>query len=381
MSSDLASVASVSASASESASSTPIVPDAPPVDPIFAHVVVVHARTILAEQRGTSVTLLIGALSKLVQTGKLELTGDADPGETLMEIIKNESTNLLDLRAETFPTNFPDHESFKSRLRPLHMRQVSNCLKHLQALKIACSLPGTINTPILPFSLIIEDDALFTAEVERQLRDVVKSIPEDADIVFISLPTPVQSQGEAPKPFLPIDGLFNGDLPACDAYIVRTSAAEKLSSSFLPIRLHTPAHLRYMISSLGLRAYVSTSNIFVDGSKIGIFPSSIEVNNILLWNPSYCRLLDTTSSPNITNDELKQALEMESKTQTFGKHPDVLALRSRCMARMGMFKEAKELAEQAMQGFEQGAALFNDNSIFLRNYMNIYVNLQEDTSS
>jgi len=375
MSSDLA-----SSSSSLSSSQPPIDPDALPIDPIFAHVVVVHARNILAEQRGTSVSLLIGALSKLVQTGKLELTGDADPGETLVEILKRENTNLVDLRAETFPTNFPDHESFKSRIKNLNTRQVSNCLKHLQALKIACSVPPGTNTQRpLPFSLIIEDDALFTAEVERQLRDVVKSIPEDADIVFVSLPTPVQTTPI--KPFIPIDGLFNGDLPTCDAYILRTGAAEKLSSSFLPIRLHTPSHLRYMISALGLRAYVSTSNIFVDGSKIGIFPSSIEVNNVLLWNTPYCRLLDATSSPNLTNDELKQALETESKTQTFSKHPDVLALRSRCMARMGMFKEAKDLAEEAMQGFEQGAALFNDNSIFLRNYMNIYGNLQEDTSS
>jgi len=356
--------------------------DAPPlIDPIFAHVVVVHARNILAVQRGTSVSLLIGALSKLVQTGKLELTGDADPGEPLVEIIKNENTKLVDLRTETFPRTLPDHESFKSRLKPLHTRQVSNCLKHLQALKIAHSIPNTDDIHPLPFSLIVEDDALFTADVELQLRAVVKTMPGDADIVFISLPTPIQTKSESPKAFIPIDGLFNGDLPACDAYIVRTSAAEKLSSSFLPIRLHTPSHLRYMISELGLHAYVSTSNIFIDGSKIGVFPSSIDVNNVLLWNTPYCRLLDAASSPNVTNDELKQALDIESKTQSFSKHPDVLALRSRCMARMGMFKEAKELAEQAMQGFEQGAALFNDNSIFLRNYMNIYGNLQEDESS
>jgi hypothetical protein len=133
-----------------------------------------------------------------------------------------------------------------------------------------------------------------------------------------------------------------------------------------------------MISSLSLRAYVATANIFVDGSKIGIFPSSIEVNNILLWNPPYCRLLEAVSSSQTSEEELKKAIDTENKTQSFGNHPDVLALRSRCAAHLGKFKDAKDLAEQAMQGFEQGGTMFNDNSIFLRNYMNLYGNIQED---
>jgi GR25 family glycosyltransferase involved in LPS biosynthesis len=342
-----------------------------PTDPIFAHTILVHARNILGEQRGTSVMLLINTLGKLTESTKLEVTGDADPNDELVQIIKNEGTKILDLRPETFP-NICDN-LFRSRLKPLHTRQISNALKHLQALKI---ISKTTNT--LPFSLIIEDDALFTAEVETQLREVVKIIPDDADIVFVSLPTPIQSEKEPRKAFVSIDGLFNQDLPSCDSYIIRNSVTEKICNAYLPIRLHTPSHLRYLIAALGLRAYVATSNIFVDGSKIGIFPSSIDINNVLLWNPPYCRLLDAASSPQLSDEDLKKAMQTEKETQSFSKHPDVLALRSRCAARLGNFKEAKELAEQAMEGFEQGGALFNDSSLFLRNYMSLFGNLQEE---
>jgi tetratricopeptide (TPR) repeat protein len=257
----------------------------------------------------------------------------------------------------------------------MNVRQVSNVFKHRAALEQAGG--GASSSAGAPrFALIVEDDALFVKSIPELIERVVAAAPADADIIMASLPSPPAPDGGIG--FVELEKFFKSP-PACDGYLVTPSAAAALAAALLPIRMPTPMQLHYTARSLGLRMYVSTHNLFVDGSKIGTAVSSIVVNNLLIWNQAYCKLMDALAenekAASGASADVEAALAA-SKDAPFGGHPDAIALRARVLVSLGRIDEAKACYEEAMTAYEKGNAVFGISSGFLRGYMDMYRHLQ-----
>eukprot|EP00798_Chlamydomonas_sp_ICE-L_P009569 gene9569-12156_t len=283
--------------------------------PIIQSVMLVHAPNLLRKTRAASVQLLFTALGLLSTNNTIEMIDDHDPTEQLKRILLTCKDQYVDINSNNIPENF---RSFT---------------------------PPAINL--------------------RQ------EAPADANVVFISLPSPPTKDLSFPA----LDTLFRTP-PACDAYLVTPKAAEAMARAMLPVRLPTPIHLHYVANTLGLRMYVSSHNVFVDGSKIGAAVSTIQSNNLLIWNQPFCKLFDARKNSegkpealNAAINEFVLSLSSSPNGAQFTAHPDVWAMHARCLGSLGKHEEARVLYEKAFAAYVEGEAILDISSGFLREYM------------
>jgi hypothetical protein len=275
--------------------------------------------------------------------------------------------------AELDPKKVPD-APMMALSTPLHVRAISNALKHREALQAIAK--GYESSSGQRFALVVEDDALF---IEAQMMDVVKRAvahaPENADIIFLGLPSkrPVPPVVDANSMEFDdvIDMVSTEVLPACDSYLVACSAADRIASGFLPIRFGTNVQWTFLVrTGIVRKAYIAVPNAFVDGSKLGVFTSSIATNNLLIWNQGYCQLMTMMMQGDVSGFE---ALWNE-QTAMMQNHPDALVLLADFYARTGRAEEARDTYDKALKRFEAEGCVVNNTSEFMKRYMSSYQN-------
>jgi hypothetical protein len=176
-----------------------------------------------------------------------------------------------------------------------------------------------------------------------------------------------------------------GVLPACDSYLVSRAAASRLAAAFLPVRVAAHVHLTYLFRALDLNVRLAVPNVFVDGSKLGFFPSSLDPNNRLLWNQPYCKLeafvRQHASRPSVNpTAELERDREFQllCDAQPFKDHPDVLGMRARFLAACGRTADAEVAFAAALQGYDRHGCVVDAQSELLREYLRLYARMQGD---
>ena len=289
---------------------------------------------------------------------------------------KNATASLIDLD----PKNMED-EGLRSAVAPMQIRSLSNAMKHYQALLDGASCAAGVDDK-KGWSLILEDDAVFNAEaLTDSLRKTMENAPEDADIIFLGLPSRRNKQPEAeqqqqqqqqPEFDDANDIVKTQVLPACDSYLVSAAAIERVADAFLPIRFMTNIHLSWLIRNKGLRAYVAVPNVFVDGSKLGSFVSTLNPNNQLVWNQAYCVL-----SLHLERKQLDEFGALwESQADIFKSHPDALVLLADWHAASDRPSDAERVYGQALATYEANKCIVGSQSRFMQRYMKTYGKLQ-----
>ena len=257
----------------------------------------------LAQTRSVSLKLMDERIAPMSRLGIVMRVLDDEPEAITVD-------RLAGL-ADTDPSHVDD-ATFRPLVRNMHIRQLSNTLKHAAALKAVAkdsmggedddgkgkgNNKGKGKTGAHRFSLVVEDDALFGQNIASTLRGACTLAPQDAGIVFLGLPSPVSAPTqEGVSVFDDAVERFQV-LPACDSYLVTPAAAAALSEHMHPVRFPTNVQLTYAIRRAGIRAYLAVPNVFVDGSKLGVFACSLDPNNKLVWNQSFCKLDALVRSP------------------------------------------------------------------------------------
>lgn len=294
---------------------------------------------------------------------------------------------LVDMSQESLK-EYPD---LSNTPRSMHINQLSCAMKHLSALEKIASQAAT--TEEKRFYIVLEDDCLFGEEAHlcERLNDIFVNLPTDFDMMFLGLPSPqtdaVDNEriivvndklkyhrlSKVPSMMMPI-------LPCCDSYMLTPSAAERLLQFSRPIRLPANLQLTWSIRKASLNVYASMPNVFVDGSKIGVYVSQIDPNNRLLWNEQFLKLESLVNNVDqiVTSQEnLKAAQDFIDKLQ-FKTHPDILRLIGKLQMRMGNAVEARVIFDQVYRVYTTENCVLNSSSQFLRDYMTVFGKLQSD---
>lgn len=309
---------------------------------------------------------------------KLETLLKSDPGFSVVRISANDPADIATLAAGTVDTRAdggPDVlDAFRELIRPLHANQLSNALKHLAALRIISETGADDEEHV-----VVEDDVLFHEDVATMLREVVAARPAEADALFLGLPNTRSGTPDAIV-FDPLSAVFKM-LPCCDSYLIRKAAAAKLAGAYLPIRLPANLQLSHLCAKLGVRVFLSSPNVFVDGSKIGVFTSSIESNNSLTWNPEYVRLRallpPDVALPAMTIEQ-QAAFQSGLDAIHFRAHPDIRHLAARYFTMVGRYDDARREYEQAFETFVADGCVFGPNCRFMKDYVSIFRHVQPD---
>lgn len=258
---------------------------------------------------------------------------------------------------------------FKTLLQDMKVRQLSNALKHAAAMQHIAALP---NYSDASWHMILEDDAMVSDP--SRLLAACASAPADADMLFFGLPTMLPHPVGGAIRYDLLDGIKL--LPACEAYAVRLRTARFLAPCVLPIRFRTEIHLSWLIATTKTRTYLTSPNLSLDGSKMGVYVSTIENNNTLRFNADYMKLAEAMDK--VPTDDEMDEIVVRVQEMPFGAHPDVQVLLGRRLAAAGRHAAARDVFKRALEVYTSEGGVVGMESLFMGVYMDLFKYSQDD---
>jgi hypothetical protein len=257
--------------------------------------------------------------------------------------------------------------AFNPFMRNLHVNQLSNALKHFKAIQLAASSDdGTL-------SIIIEDDIVYNENIADSLFNALTNVPTEYDLMFLGLPSSRDVENNAT--YQKVSDVFQL-IPACDSYHITKGAAQKMAEMYAPIKFANNIQLTYAIIKNSMRAFLAVPNVFIDGSKLGLYFSSLEVNNRLIFNQEYVKLARMVSEKAEFSEEDVEAINAEFRNVKLKTNPEFYYLKAIYETKRHNFEYAKAIYAYAFDIYENNGGLINNQSTFLRDYMRVFKDLQ-----
>lgn len=284
----------------------------------------------------------------------LEDSPDSINIEKIKSVVKLEKTKTNDI--------------FDHLLRNIHIKQLSNTMKHLRAYE-------EIEKSEDEFSLIVEDDVVYSENVSEKLSEIMdsmKNMNSDWNIMYTGMPQP--SGAVIESNIINVKQLFK-ILPVCDSYFVNKKNVSTLIEKFKPIKFCTNIHLSYIMTHCDVHQYMCVPNIFVDGSKYGIFLSSLETNNKLFLNPEYNKLALIVNKNELESGD-RDEIENIIKTSQFSNHPDFMYQAALYEIKTKNYSKALSIFETIYNMYIKNESILNNESEFLYKYCNLYAHFQ-----
>jgi hypothetical protein len=252
---------------------------------------------------------------------------------------------------------------FDGMVKNLHVKQVSQVLKHYKAYQLFAKSSAD-------WLLVIEDDTLTSQGVADILNKLMNnsSLQAEFDIINLSCPIPMTIANSEGLHEITQHFRFT---PTVDAYLVKKEAAIKLAESYIPVHFAQTTQLSFVADKLGLKIGMHVPNLFVNGSKLGVYLSSLEVNNRLFMNTDYNKMFSIMTKPVITDEDMKEVMNILSQT-SFKDHPDFQYQLAILHMRRGEYAKSKELMEKVYNIYTENDCILNSESEFLLNYTRIF---------
>lgn len=216
--------------------------------------------------------------------------------------------------------------------------------------------------------LVLEDDNVMLNEHINNVKDFIKNkdtIMEDYDIGLIGLSV------QELDPLKLVNYRLTGNpniIASKSAYMITGKFAKKLYENFNIHNYSMRVQLsKYIYDNVSVKIGIINKHIFIEGSKIGVLPSSFNKNNLLIFNPDYINLLKLMNN----NGNIKEAESIFEKLKTLNS-VDAYHL-------MGIFYHKSNMNDRAFEYFETTFQLLKDqkgyigkDSEILNNCINIY---------
>ena len=247
---------------------------------------------------------------------------------------------------------------------------ISNCLKHMDALNQISKTSGEDD-----INIIIEDDVVFDDTMEVKLMEFVKYDKQPYDIIFFGMPG--QKGEKMSSDFVEVVEIpaSVNVLPCCDSYFITKKCAKTLAKAYIPLKFPNNIQLSYLIAKNSLKVGKTFPNIMADGSKIGVTPSSISPNNILIFNSTYKEIYKTIEKTDPTHEDIEYVKKM-FKENELKNTPDFLFLEGLFNMRIKKYLEAKSLFDKAITLYEDGLSPLSNQSAIIHNYIDLCKHVQ-----
>jgi len=294
-----------------------------------------------------------------------------NPKKVKVEVITSydpETVDIQEARSKISNDPYPeDHNPiYKKLVRPMNIPLLSNLYKHMEALQ-RISKGNEEDT-----YLVLEDDVMFSMNLPKQINSILDNLKNkeiEWEIVFLGQPSMNQLDTNT---ISFTDIAKDCILPCCESYLVHKRSASRLVENLIPYRFTTNIQLSYVIDRFQMKAFKIFPNIVGDGSKMGNYVSSINPNNVLIFNQIYKEVyMIIENSGQMTEDDFNKALTI-LKTNTHTENPDILHLEGLLYKSRGNYDKAKEIFAKALENVKKNHGVLNNNSLFLRNYIDLY---------
>lgn len=257
-------------------------------------------------------------------------------------------------------------EFYNKAIKNLHIFQLSNVLKHYEALKLISEKSKN------EIYLVLEDDILYEDRVLLNL-DRILHKNDYGDILFLGLPSNTKDKNTSHK-YQNSKELYRV-LPYTDSYLITPECAKKLYDNFLPIKWIGNVQLSYILEKLNIQPKIVVPNIFIDGSKYGMFLSTLNANNQLLFNNDYMNGITILAKDNYSSDDKEKNDKLFEESQ-ISQNPDFMHLHAKYLIKIKKYKKARDVFEKAIKIYEMNNNIINQESLFLKDYIRLYKYIQ-----
>ncbi len=262
-------------------------------------------------------------------------------------------------------------EMYNQLLKNMHVNQLSNTLKHMKAISLIAK-----NSNDNEFNLVLEDDILYEDKVCASLEKFFGYLPKSYDVVFLGYPTVDEAHDPSKYAFQETQKLFKV-LPFCDSYLISRLAAKALSANYAPVKFCNNVQMSYVCSKIGINTVQSIPNIFIDGTKYGLFLSKLSPNNPLIFNGDYTKLRNIVVKDEFTEQDHNVVNELLVKSPI--KHnPDFIHMECIYHMKCKNYDKARERYDIAYKTYVSNGCMVTNESVFLKDFIRCHRFIQHD---
>jgi len=286
--------------------------------------------------------------------------------------ISSPSSNNVENNIEDYNkrVNYEQDEGdkcFNHLISVLNAQQISNIEKQRKALQLISEQDGDLN-------LILEDDVLISNEYISNIKELFESFANDElldwDILLSCISCGNNNVGgklnvQESRQYLTL-------LKNKSSYFIKPNTAKMLYDFFNVFKYTFKNGLSKFIATNDIRVFLVNKILFIEGSKIGIFPSSTNIENFLFQNNEYVEMSNIVrNDPSNISDDMIVRAETLYDTVKHLPGPDITYIMGILYYKTKQFSKAKQFMTDACHRLKKEKGLVSKSSIILNNAINI----------
>lgn len=233
--------------------------------------------TYFVDSREKNIESLKALLSDIAD---ISVISDFDPSEL--------SNNFIQSIVNYAIVDKPELGVYNQFRRSLHINNVSNSMKHIQAFRDIVREGEDENV----MYLVLEDDAIPALINSEMVAELTKMVIDEAD------KTRKHDVVSIAAPYTTGPSLMHEYQVFTTAYLVTSfQSAFTLMKEILPIKFSHDIQMSYVMRRIGLAYTTIDKPLFLDGSKTGKYLSYVEATNHLTQDEEYMRALQNPEDP------------------------------------------------------------------------------------
>jgi hypothetical protein len=293
--------------------------------------------------------------------------------ELKLNIISEPKKEYINKYISTFNTRvnydkFPENTIFNDLITPLNVNQISNFEKHRYIYKYI--LDNFKKSDVNDLHLIMEDDVIILNDYIDNIRnfiDVLNTSNNNWDILFTCL-----NITNNPDTFLNINELYNIIISKSCYIIKNLDLCEKLYNNTDTFKLNIKFTISKIIKEGNYNAVSYNKITFIEGSKLGLYPTSVNPSNYLYLNNNFIMLKEIAEKKTLTEDDIKNAEKIYSNSLNI-LSVDIQNIMGVIYYNYKNYKKAREYMSTSLTNLKncKGYKIMK-NSEILNNSINIY---------
>ena len=251
---------------------------------------------------------------------------------------------------------------FNSLITQLNVQQISNIEKQREVLK-------SIANSVSDFNLVLEDDVVIGKDTEKnivELFTILKDQEQSWDVLITCL-----SYSNNDDQLISDDFKSNFKvLMNKSSYFINRSTAKKLHDFFDEFKYTFKNGFSKFIATTETKTHVLNKHTFLEGSKMGLFPSSTNNENYLFQNKEFIQISTLVKNEEITSEMVKEAEKLYENVKHLVS-PDITYIMGLMYYKVKNIPMAKQLMTDACYQLKKNKGLITKSSVILNNAINI----------
>ena len=270
--------------------------------------------------------------------------------------------NIQDYNKRVDYSKFPGDNEYNDYISSLNSYQISNYEKQKNAFKHIIDSDNSNNDDIY---MIIEDDIIIGKAYLDNIKDLLVNINEiNWDILFTSLNVINNTQE-----YIEYNTIYK-KLLSKSCYFIKPKMCKLLYDTMDIFKLRFKHLLCKFINDNNYTVLFYNKNTFVEGSKIGLYPSSVNPNNYLYFNNNYIELSKISNKQIIDKEDIIKAMELFNNNNF--DSPDFFNVLSIIYVKNKDYDNAKKYSLEALECMKRNKGYLQKNSEILNNCINMW---------